>query len=55
MYGYICPVCGAYLDPGETCDCEEEREKNRDKLVEAQERLLQLIAEEEDGQLKIAI
>lgn len=23
--GYkICPYCGAYLDPGEQCDCREE-------------------------------
>ena len=21
MYAYICPDCGAYLDPGEQCDC----------------------------------
>lgn len=20
-----CPICGAYLDPGEKCDCEEDR------------------------------
>ena len=23
----ICPVCGAYLDPGEICNCEEEEEE----------------------------
>lgn len=55
MYGYICPDCGAYLDPGEICDCKEEQEKNRDKAIEAQEKLFRLMAEEEDGQLKIAI
>ena len=21
-----CPVCGAHLDPGEPCDCKDERE-----------------------------
>lgn len=21
MYYYVCEICGAYLDPGETCDC----------------------------------
>lgn len=26
MYGYICPRCGAHLDPGEPCDCEQEKE-----------------------------
>lgn len=24
MYGYICPECGCYLDPGEKCDCKDE-------------------------------
>lgn len=24
MYAYICPDCGAYLDPGEVCDCRYE-------------------------------
>lgn len=23
-YYHECPVCGAHLDPGETCDCEKE-------------------------------
>lgn len=23
MRNYICPDCGAYLDPGEVCDCKE--------------------------------
>lgn len=26
-YYNVCPDCGAYLDPGEPCDCESEREK----------------------------
>lgn len=25
MYGYRCPECGAFLDPGEKCDCAIER------------------------------
>lgn len=31
MYGYICQHCGAHLDPGEKCDCEEEEEKENDE------------------------
>ena len=27
MYGHKCPECGAYLDPGEKCDCVLEKEK----------------------------
>ena len=26
-YYHTCPVCGANLDPGERCDCEDENEK----------------------------
>lgn len=26
MRSYRCEHCGAFLDPGERCDCEEERE-----------------------------
>ena len=29
MYGYICPECGCYLDPGEKCDCKDEEEDER--------------------------
>ena len=25
-----CPKCGAYLDPGEKCDCEKEEENDTD-------------------------
>lgn len=24
-YYYICPYCGAFLDPGERCDCEDKK------------------------------
>ena len=27
MYGHKCPECGAFLDPGEKCDCILEKEK----------------------------
>lgn len=26
MYAEICPDCGAYLDPGERCNCEDDAE-----------------------------
>lgn len=44
MYRYQCEDCGAYLDPGETCDCREKR--NRD--IEAVESML---TTEKDGQM----
>lgn len=34
MYGYICPNCGDHLDPGEKCDCKEEkRERTLEHLL----------------------
>ena len=33
MYGYICPYCGDHLDPGEHCECQEEKEESR-KAIE---------------------
>lgn len=32
----VCPKCGAHLDPGELCDCEETAEKEK----KAREQLL---------------
>lgn len=29
-YYSICPNCGASLDPGEKCDCQEEKERKQD-------------------------
>lgn len=26
MYYHVCPHCGAALDPGEHCDCEQTKE-----------------------------
>lgn len=30
-----CPRCGANLDPGEPCDCEQEEKKMRERLAQA--------------------
>ena len=27
-----CPICGANLDPGEPCDCQEEKEQETEKF-----------------------
>lgn len=37
MYGYTCDKCGANLDPGERCDCEDikaEEQMRREKQFE---------------------
>ena len=28
-----CSQCGAYLDPGEHCDCEEERQRQTQRIM----------------------
>lgn len=55
MYGYICPKCGAHLDPGETCDCIEEQKERVEKVKDSERKLIELLIEGKDGQLKIAI
>lgn len=30
MYGYKCPDCGANLDPGEKCTCQDENKKDEE-------------------------
>ncbi len=55
MYAYICPDCGAYLDPGETCDCKAEREAAEKERHEANIVFMELVEEEENGQLRIAV
>ena len=44
MYNYRCDNCGAYLDPGERCTCQETHERN---LVMVDE----LLTEDQDGQM----
>ncbi len=33
MYYNECQLCGAYLDPGEHCDCEEERQRQTQRIM----------------------
>ena len=40
----ICPRCGANLDPGEQCDCEETAAREREEAED-------LLAKEDTGQL----
>lgn len=30
-YSNQCPICGANLDPGEKCDCEENKKEEQKK------------------------
>lgn len=49
MYGYICPDCGCHLDPGERCDCREERERERKKITQ----ISRMLKVETNGRMKI--
>lgn len=46
MYGYICPYCGDHLDPGEKCDCMDEK-------IRRERRLEQLFTTDSDGQITL--
>lgn len=43
MYNYRCDICGAYLDPGEPCDCLEKRR-------EQQEAVQDMLTADKEGQ-----
>ena len=38
MHGYRCELCGASLDPGERCDCEDMTEGERRAMIRRRER-----------------
>lgn len=51
----ICPDCGAHLDPGERCSCQEERELWENAKKEQQEELRKLLITEKNGQYRLAV
>lgn len=55
MYARICPECGCYLDPGEKCDCEEEREKEQEQIKKRRNDVQKLLTIEKNGQYRIAV
>ena len=52
MYGYICPQCGSWLDPGERCDCSDRKKRERKELEES---FKELVTEGKGGQLAICL
>lgn len=46
MYKYQCPICGANLDPGEHCDCE-------DKSAELLKKFEDILFTDKDGQVSM--
>ncbi len=48
-YYNICPDCGAYLDPGEPCDCKDRMEEKPNKSI------IHTEVEQATGQLRMII
>lgn len=48
MYAHRCDRCGAYLDPGEHCDCEREEKRERELRKQQFEGI---VVPERNGQL----
>ncbi len=53
MHRYICPECGAYLDPGEKCDCRDERIKRMKKRKANNLKMDELMEVEECSQIEL--
>lgn len=58
MYYRVCPYCHANLDPGETCDCQNQAQTSAKMLTEKKIELYDWISNlkvEKNGQLKLAV
>lgn len=53
MYGYICSNCGAHLDPGESCDCQEENEQFEKREEKPSWEFTNVLKIENNGQMRI--
>ena len=52
MYGYICPNCGAHLDPQERCEeCTEQKLKDQRES----ERIKRLLSVGKDAQYELVL
>ena len=54
-YYNICPECGAYLDPGEVCDCRRQKEKEAQVREQISRNVQKYFMTEKNGQMKLAI
>lgn len=55
MYARICPDCGCYLDPGERCDCKQQREEEKKLMRKRNEEIQEMLVVEENGQFRMAV
>lgn len=55
MFYRKCQYCGAYLDPGEHCNCQEEEPVVQKKEKTETWPLEKMVREEKNGQLRLAV
>lgn len=54
-YYNVCPKCGAFLDPGERCECQAENELEEAAKRKREKEFLKMFKESKNGQLKLAV
>lgn len=52
-YYHTCPECGANLDPGEQCDCQQEKQEYQDNLVSDVLKLREYVKKLDDKQREV--
>jgi len=50
MYYHTCPLCGANLDPGEYCDCMDEKSRSSATLDNGSRRTIRCVPRHEEKQ-----
>lgn len=55
MYENICPKCHAHLDPGEKCDCTEERKAEESKRERDHAAIQKMLILDKDGQFRLSV
>ena len=53
MQYYECPICGAHLDPGEKCDCDEEEIISNGIADVEKNKISDFLRFEKNGQMKM--
>ncbi len=53
-YFKTCPLCGASLDPGETCDCKDEENERKARIEDYIDKVVKS-EQPKDGQLRLAV
>lgn len=54
-YYNVCPECGAFLDPGERCDCQSNKALEEAEKKKREREFQKLFIESKNGQLRLAV